>query len=184
MIITKEKILKEVKFQPVLDVFQVNPHSVDIRLASDVILPPYVHYRPEDVARNDMRIGVDSHVLGKSMEAIILPSDIMAVVYPRSSTNRRGITLDMTGVVDAGYSGHLTLPFTNWTMQKIVLKRGERVASLVFHRLEEPVTPRLSKYHNSNGEYIPDKSEESKLVETGGIEYLKENYRYEVEDRA
>lgn len=159
MIITREKILAEVQFEPVLDVFQVNPHSIDLRLATALVLPHGVC------------------IIGTSMEKVSLPDDIMVVVFPRSSTNRRGISLMMTGPVDAGYSGSLVLPLMNMKVETVTLKKGERVASLIFYRLEQPAGSRPSKYHNGDGTYVPDKEEETSFLASGDIEGLKAKYR-------
>ncbi len=158
MILTSQKILAEIQFEPQLDAFQVNPHSIDIRLAEAITIQP------------------GRHTMALSMEKVTLPDDIMATVCPRSSTNRRGVTLDLTGIVDAGYSGTLTLPLTNWNTSPISFLKGERVATLVFYRLEEPVMVRLSKYHNSDGKFVPDKSEENTYLGSGNIDGLKEKY--------
>jgi len=162
MILTNDLILTEVKFEPGLDEFQLNPHSVDLRLAEEIVLEPF------NITTNT--------VLAKSLETVTLPGDVMAVVYPRSSTNRRGITLDITGVVDANYSGTLTLPLRNNTDKKIVLMKGERVATLVFYRLEKQAVLRLSKYHGTDGTYKPDKTVETALLESGNLSDLKANH--------
>ena len=159
MILTKQQIIEKGLFASELDVFQVNPHSVDLRLAQDLKLAP------------------GATMLGTSMDRVKLSNDVMGVVYPRSSTNRRNLALGMTGVVDAGYEGNLVLPITNLNDMEVTLKKGERVASIVFHRLEEPVEPRLSKYHNGDGSLVADKDEETSLVASGDIEGLKAKYR-------
>ena len=158
MILTKQQIIEKGLFATPLDVFQVNPHSVDLRLAQDLRLAP------------------GATMLGASIDRVKLPNDVMGVVYPRSSTNRRNLSLGMTGVVDSGYEGGLVLPLTNLNDMEVTLKKGERVASIVFHRLEEPVQPRLSKYHDSDGTFVPDKSEETALIDGGDIDELKKRF--------
>lgn len=159
MILTKQMIKEEVWFDPPLDVFQARPHAVDLRLACDVNLMPGVF------------------TLCGSLEKVRLPNNVMGVVYPRSSLNRRGMALDMTGVVDAGYEGFLVLPITNCNDMPVPLRKGERVASIVFHRLEEPVEPELSKYHKGGASYVPDGADESAMIASGDIDGLKARYR-------
>ncbi len=53
---------------------------------------------------------------------------------------------------------------------------GERVASMVFHRLEGDARLRLSKYQNGDGAYLPDKSEETELLKSGSLDVLKSKY--------
>lgn len=158
MILTRENIIEEVKFVERLDVFQVNPHSVDLRLADGGWIDP------------------GETKVFKSMENMTLPGDVMGVVYPRSSTNRRGLQVHMTGVVDANYSGTLMMPITNCGKDPVNLMRGERVASIIFQRLEKQAVMRLSKYHGQSGDYIPDKGVEAALLAAGDVAGLKANH--------
>lgn len=170
MILTRENIVEEVGFTPALDEFQVNPHSVDLRLAEDVTLEAWTRATVFGVSVGDNRVMV------KTLESVKLPGDVMGVVYPRSSTNRRGIVLDMTGVVDANYEGTLMLPLTNTTDKPIKLLKGERIAQIVFHRLEKQAVLRLSKYHGTAGDYVPDKEEETAMLQTGMLEAFKAKF--------
>ncbi len=158
MILTAGEIKRCVRFETPLDAFQVNPHSVDLRTDSDVVLRPGEHF------------------VARTIDHMTLPNDVMAVVYPRSSLNRSLVTLDMTGIVDAGYSGQLVLPLTNHSEKPVRIRKGQRIASLLFHRLEEPVEPRLSKYHGTDGAFLPDKDEEVRLLMAGDIEELKKKF--------
>lgn len=158
MILTKHAILEEVKFATPLDAFQVNPHAIDLRVDYEYVLKP------------------GEHAIARSMDDMTLPNNVMAVVYPRSSLNRSNVTLDMTGIVDAGYSGQLILPLTNHSQKPVRIHRGQRIASVVFHRLEEPVEVRESKYHRGTGELVPDKEAEVALLVANDVEELKRRY--------
>ncbi len=158
MILTLSKILAEIQFDPQLDEFQLNPHAIDLRVDESYMILP------------------GEHLIVRSMEKVTFPDDVVGVVYPRSSLNRSNVTLDMTGIIDAGYSGQLILPLTNHSGLNFVLHRGQRIASVVFHRLENPVTPRLSKYHDSDGKLVADKKEELAFIEMGNIDGLKARF--------
>ncbi len=158
MILTKENILDEVGFVPALDEFQVNPHSIDVRLLDG-----------GTIASGETK-------MFKTAESVKMPNNVMAVVYPRSSANRRGLQIHMTGIVDANYEGQLVVPITNCAKEAITLLKGERVASLVFQRLERQATLRLSKYHGSKGDYRPDKDVETSLLALGSVDELKAKY--------
>ncbi len=106
----------------------------------------------------------------------------MAVLYPRSSTNRKGLSLDLTGIIDSGYEGQLVLPIRNNTRSQTVrLYPGERMCQIVFEELKEKVSARKSKYHQKDiiDGVTLEKRDESELILKGDIRKLKENYKVE-----
>ena len=120
-------------------------------------------------------------VLVSSLESMRVPNDLMAVLYPRSSTNRKGLSLDLTGIIDSGYEGQLTLPIRNNThSQTVRLYPGERLCQIVFETLSETIEkPRQSKYHKRDiiDGISREKKAEAQLVIAGRIRELKEQYK-------
>lgn len=209
-VITKKQILEKVKtgeitFNPALDSFQLQAHAVDLRLGFTFMIPKRWHLTTKgresldilnfDKVNNnhfeivEMEEGQyfdllpGEYVLVSTLESIKVPNDLMAVLYPRSSTNRKGLSLDLTGIIDSGYEGQLTLPIRNNTHSQIIrLYPGERVCQIVFETLQEPVQPRKSKYHQIDiieGVKREDSSESS-LILKGKIRELKENHKIEI----
>lgn len=157
MILSREMILRDVKFDPPLDAFQVQACAIDLRLG-------------EDVSFDGLQ-----HKIAKTLERITMPKDVVGIIFPRSSLNRMNITLDPTGLVDPGYEGTLVLPLTNWGKEQF-LNKGVRVASIVFHTLYSVVDARESKYHKGDGALVPDKEEEMLFVDNRDIDGLKKKY--------
>lgn len=168
MIITKETYLEEVGIVPKPDLWQINVAALDLRVGLKI-------YRPtserEDLLSPGGFVVINSkeHFLIQTLEKVTLPNSITGVVYPRSGTNRKGITVDMTGIVDPGYSGHLMIPVTNMTGRTIKFYVGERIAQIMFHRVETPLGGRESKYHESGMAPKPDKEEELNLLKSGEL---------------
>jgi dCTP deaminase len=207
-VITKNKILekiktKEIVFKPEIDAFQIQEHSVDLRLGFTFMIPKMWHMTPQgreslDITHFDKRnneffevieleqgqyfdLLPQEYIHVSTFENIKLPTDIMAVLYPRSSTNRKGMSLDLTGIIDAGYEGQLILPIRNNThSQTVRLYPGERLCQIVFEELSEKILPeRTSKYHLKDvidGIGL-EKKEESELILKGKIKELKEKYK-------
>src|SRR3989344_129785 len=205
-ILTKKGILervakKEIGFSPNLDSFQLQDHAVDLRLGFTFLIPKIWHITARgreslDILNFD-KVNADyfeiieleqgqyfdllpnEYVLVSTLESIKVPNDIMAILYPRSSTNRKGLSLDLTGIIDSGYEGQLTLPIRNNTSSQIVrLYPGERLCQIVFEELTEPVAPRKSKYHKKD---IVDgigreKRDEATLIMKGEIRKLKSEF--------
>ncbi|MEK7463669.1 MAG: dCTP deaminase [Patescibacteria group bacterium] len=207
-VITKKQILEkiasgDISFKPQIDKFQLQEHSVDLRLGFTFMIPKMWHLTPRgreslDITHFDKKnneffevieleqgqyfdLLPNEYILVATFESIKLPTDIMAVLYPRSSTNRKGMSLDLTGIIDAGYEGQLILPIRNNThSQTVRLYPGERLCQIVFEELTEKVSPeRTSKYHSKDiidGVGL-EKKEEAELILNGQIKELKEKYK-------
>jgi dCTP deaminase len=122
------------------------------------------------------------YILVSTLETLTVPKDLMAVLYPRSSTNRKGLSLDLTGIIDSGYEGQLSLPIRNNTRSQTVrLYPGERLCQVVFEELKQPVNPRQSKYHQRDIiEGVQREAEtEVKLLLAGKIKELKRDHAVE-----
>jgi dCTP deaminase len=176
-ILTKDQILKRIKdqdisFSPEIDSCQIKPHAVDMRLGFSFLIPKSWHITSR--GRESLRIDhldkkspeyfdvvtikpgqyfellPQEHVIVKTLESIKIPNDLMSILYPRSSVNRRGLSVDLTGIIDSGYEGTLMIPVRNNTnSQTIKLYPGERFCQLVFELLDTP----LSKLPGKNNRY-------------------------------
>lgn len=203
-ILTKPQILERVKqgvisFSPTLDVFQVQAHSIDLRLGFTFLVPkrwvmtkhgreavaidPLRNHGPEYFDIVELEEGQffdllpSEYILVTTLEEIKLPDDLMAVLYPRSSVNRKGLSVDLTGIIDAGYEGPLTLPIrNNTTSQTIRLHPGERICQVVFEQLTEKVITRKSRWHKKDvvEKGKKDHQGELELVLKGDIRKLKQ----------
>lgn len=177
-ILTKKQILDrvakdEIAFNPNLDEFQVQAHAIDMRLGYTFLIPKEWHMTPN--GREALRIDhldknkpeyfdvieleqgqyfellPNEHVLASTFESVKVPNDLMAILYPRSSTNRKGLSVDLTGIIDSGYEGQLVIPIRNNTSSQVVkLYPGERFCQIVFESLDEPVDAEKSRYHQKD----------------------------------
>ncbi|MSU55132.1 MAG: dCTP deaminase [Candidatus Taylorbacteria bacterium] len=205
-VITKKQIIErlqkgEIGFSPSLDTFQLQEHAVDLRLGFTFLVPKVWHLTAKgrealDITHFDknnaeyfdvveleeaqyFELLPHEYVLVSTLETIKVPNDLMAVLYPRSSTNRKGLSLDLTGIIDSGYEGQLTLPIRNNTESQVVrLYPGERICQVVFEELSEPVNARKSKYHKKDiaDGVAREKRKEAGLIMSGEIRKLKSDF--------
>ena len=207
-VLTRKEILsgiekKEIGFSPALDNFQLQDHAVDLRLGFTFLIPKIWHLTPagreslhtthfdknnaEHFEVVELEEGQffdllpDEYVLVSTLESLKIPNHLMAVLYPRSSTNRKGLSLDLTGIIDSGYEGQLTLPIRNNTRsQPVRLYPGERLCQVVFEELSEKILkPRKSKYHKRDiiDGIGREKKIEANLILKGKIRELKANFK-------
>jgi dCTP deaminase len=210
-VLTRDDILEyiaagNVVFSPKLDTFQLQAHSVDLRLGFTFLVPK--SWRVTKAGREALRMDYfadkqpeyfdvvelekgqyfellpGEHILVSSLESIALPNDVMAVMYPRSTTNRKGISVDLTGIIDSGYKGQLIIPIRNNTpSQTVRLYPGERFCQLVLESLTQEVVARKSRYHQkdiidgvSASDPAAERNIEINLILDGDITKLKKDH--------
>ena len=131
----------------------VQPASVDLRLgdsfrvfhnhrapAIDLRDPPQ-HLTEEVKVTGDepFVIHPGEFALGRTMEWVELPDDIVARIEGKSSLGRLGLIVHATaGFCDPGWKGTLTLELANLTRVPILLYHGLAIAQLSFMALDAP----------------------------------------------
>lgn len=131
----------------------VQPASVDLRLG-DTFRVFHNHRvtsidlrRPPENLTEEVRIAEgDSFVihpgefaLGRTLEWVELPPDIVARIEGKSSLGRLGLIVHATaGFCDPGWNGTLTLELNNLTRVPIKLYPGVLIAQLSFMTLDKP----------------------------------------------
>lgn len=91
-------------------------------------------------------------ILGTTMEYIKLPDNLTAFVEGRSSLGRLGLFVQNAGWVDPGFEGEITLELFNASRFSIELHSGDRIAQLVFAKMEiNADKPYDGKYNRKRG---------------------------------
>jgi len=131
----------------------VQPASIDLRLgdtfrvfhnhraaAIDLREPPANLTEEVRVAADDaFVIHPGEFCLGRTLERVELPDDIVARIEGKSSLGRLGLIVHATaGFCDPGWRGTLTLELNNLTRVPIKLYPGLPIAQLSFMALDAP----------------------------------------------
>jgi dCTP deaminase len=131
----------------------VQPASIDLRLGTSFRV--FHNHRAAAIDLNDPPRDLTEHieisderpfvihpgefVLGRTLEQVAIPDDIVARIEGKSSLGRLGLIVHATaGFVDPGFSGTLTLEITNLTRVPIKLYAGKPIAQLSFMTLDAP----------------------------------------------
>lgn len=199
-------------FEPEIDEFQVQPQSIDLRMgytfytvktwemtkkgrvAINVDYTNNISNKNyfETITLNPgqyFEIMPDEYIVATSYEAIHLKNlDLMGTLFPRSSYNRRGLSVDIGGVIDSGYKGYLLIPIKNNTKnQTIRLYPGERVCQVVFEQLSSELTLKEAKVDSPHRKELrstlpksltvaPPQDDEKKYLIEGKLDELKRNH--------
>lgn len=86
----------------------------------------------------DLTINSGARALVKTGVKIAMPDGFVGLVHPRSGlAANHGITvLNSPGTVDAGYRGEIMVTLINTSKESFTIKRGDRIAQLLFQRVE------------------------------------------------
>ncbi len=154
----------EILIEP-LDLSQIQPSSVDLRLGDEFIIFPddieVIDVLDKDISKflkkvkinqNSFIIKPKQFVLATTVEYIKLPNYITAFVEGRSSLGRLGLFIENAGWVDAGFEGNITLEFFNANSRPLKIYPNMRICQLVFAKMEEPAeNPYRGKYFAQRG---------------------------------
>lgn len=212
-VLSRSDIIEHIKlgklgFTPNLDGFQMQPHAVDLRLGIQFRLPR--HWRMTKNGREAIIVDPfkesaeynetvtlspgqvfellpGEKIIAETLERVELKCDnIMALLFPRSSLNRRGLSVDLSGIVDVWYQGKLIIPIINQTDQVIRLYPGERICQLIFETISSPIDEEAGSQHGlDKSKYVEsedpnfkkDRIEEIELIQSGSLDELKEKFR-------
>ena len=214
-VLTKKNIMEsfekeELNFTPQLDAFQMQPAAVDIRLGWSFYIPhtwkfdengrsavvaDYMDYKKiqENYQLIKLKPGQyfeilpGESIIASTLEKITINSGrIMGILHPRSSSSRRGLSIE-SGVIDPFYSGNLIMPMVNNTHHALRIYPGERICQVVFYELKEELSKdeaskhgmQEAKYHTATPYSLgmkPDTQEEVELLKQGRVEQIKQQF--------
>jgi dCTP deaminase len=201
---------KSIVFSPSLDAFQLQPHAVDLRLGYRFLIPR--NWMIDHKGRCAIKVSIDDaathreqfdeitlapgqyfellpneFIIATSLESVEMNDPhLMAILFPRTSTNRRGINLSLSGIIDTGYKGHLIFPMKNEAGNQVLrIYPGERVCQIIFEELTHPLKMEEADQHGmtaakyskqTSPHYQLDKEEEQHLLAHGALEKLKQQF--------
>ena len=152
----KEIILnKKVFLVNPLNPEDIQPNSIDLHLGETLKRLDGVDI---DLTQSSYKLKPNEFLLGSTMERVHVPFDLTARVDGKSSLGRLGIMIHSTaGMIDAGFTGDITLEIKNISDKPFELVHGDTVCQILFETLTTPVdrpygTDGLgSHYQHSNG---------------------------------
>ncbi len=157
--------------KPIDVALQIGPSSLDLRLGTEMLLFDNHAMRLIDLSEKtpprmrrlqiDEKEGFVLHpgefVLGTTVEAVKIPSNLVGRLEGRSSLGRLGLIIHATaGFIDPGFEGQITLEMQNIGNQPLLLRPFQRICQLCFMKMsKEPVVPyskkKDNKYHGQFG---------------------------------
>ncbi|MCS6962097.1 MAG: dCTP deaminase [Deltaproteobacteria bacterium] len=114
---------------------QVNPASYDVRVGNHFICPTRT---PDEVVSDHFTLYPGEVTLATTIETVCMPRNVCGLILLKSSLGRLWLNHSLSGWIDPGFRGQLTLEFQNIGPVPRTLRAGSRVAQIVFFELTEP----------------------------------------------
>lgn len=151
---------------------QIQPASIDVRLAAEIKVPTAPADDPDFVCdpvngvfpEHDVidisggyKLEPYGFVLGSTVEWVEFSPQLAGVFDGRSTMGRVGLFVHVSaGFLDPGYKGEVTLEIFNGLPYPTWLRPGMRIGQIVVHRTESPARRpygegRCSKYQGQRG---------------------------------
>lgn len=126
----------------------VNPASYDVTVGNHWICPTR---DPEEITSDVITLFPGEVVLATTQEFIKMPRDVVCDLKLKSSLGRLWLNHSLSGWIDCGFSGQVTLELQNLGPYPRELKAGMRVAQLVFMGMSAP--PNVAYGEGGKGHY-------------------------------
>lgn len=146
---------------PILDVNdQIGTTGIDVRLGKQFILfkdhlhgslTPRISETEANLKLYQEEIVIPIHqkiilhpgqfIVGSTLEYVALPSDLEAQIEGRSSWARLGLLIATATTIHPLFKGVVTLELSNHGTIPLELYPGLKIAQIIFHLTETPVTP-------------------------------------------
>lgn len=105
--------------------FGVGPAGYDVRVEFDA-----------DGIAHGRIIRPGEFILASTIERFSVPNNLLGIVHDKSTWARMGLAVQNT-VIEPGWCGWLTLELTNHGTEPLAIKRGDPIAQVVFHYLDQ-----------------------------------------------
>jgi dCTP deaminase len=116
---------------------QVNPASYDVRLGSSILIENEQGQWEERELPYTLQPG--EFILGCTLECLNIPAHIEAVFQLKSSRGREGYEHVLSGYIDPGFHGNLTLELVNVNRYRVLpLVTNMLIGQIRFMKTDEP----------------------------------------------
>lgn len=127
---------------------QINPASYDVTLSDHWICPTR---QPEEIRCESFTLFPGEVILASTREYLKMPRDVVCDLKLKSSLGRLWLNHSLSGWIDCGFAGQVTLELQNLGPYPRILSAGMRVAQLIFFQMESP--PELAYGEGGRGHY-------------------------------
>ena len=151
---------------------QINPNSIDLTvdryIKRPVSMSKPIDFELKDVdeyktytnfywknqtVSDEILLKPGDCVLACTREYVTMPTDCCGQLFTKSSLGRMFINHMMSGVVDAGFKGCLTLELKNDGVHAVKIPVGARVVQMIVYTLDElprcPYGERVNRYYGA-----------------------------------
>lgn len=142
-------LLEEKEVISPFNIAQIEPDSYDVLLGNK-----YTRLKKggieETLEAQEIIIQPNECLLAHTIESFSLPKDVKGTLQGKSSWARLSLFVECAGLFDKGFKGTAVLELFNASPNPILLKYGDRIAQMSFHRTLPASIPYGSKLRTNH----------------------------------
>lgn len=123
-----------------------NPASMEVEVGDAYIIPG--DNKQYKISEEGLKVPSRNSVVLYSKQKIMLPYNVFGVVTGKGNLIFQGCFIS-TGKIDPGFDGYLKIGFYNGGNKEVVLRNGEKFASLFFISTEGTLEAPLQNYQSA-----------------------------------
>jgi deoxycytidine triphosphate deaminase len=115
----------------------IQPGSVDLSVG-DIFRPKRSRWsKKKQDPRSEVVLKQGETAVIRSKEELNIPANVAAIAFPPARVSTKGLLMTNAGHVDPGYQGYLHLTVINMGKEDYVIRRNDRLVSLIFIKLNK-----------------------------------------------
>lgn len=133
----------------------IQPASIDLHLSSSLQLESEVtpELQPFEMAPDGYSVEPGEFLLGCTREVVRIPEDCVGDFVLRSTIARAGLNHALSGLLDPGFEGQITLELQNWRrFWPVRIHPGMRIGQIVLLRLSRRPRRSYAQIGNYQGQ--------------------------------
>lgn len=128
---------------------QIEPDSYDLKLDNE-FHQIQKDGSPKTVHAEEIVIGPGECWLAHTQEIFAFPPNLKGILQGKSSWARLSLFVECAGLFDKGFKGTAVLELYNAGSCGVLLKRGDRIAQMSFHRTHKSCAPYGSPHRQNH----------------------------------
>ncbi len=123
------------------------------KIKSDAVIPKYALENDAGMdlfTNQDIRLEPDQRTSVSTGIAIKIENGYVGLIWDKSGLAHKKGLKTLGGVIDSNYTGEWFIGLINLSQEKILIKKGEKIAQVLFQKIEHPEIKIVTELEDTN----------------------------------